>query len=260
MLFGTYDFFGQGKIFLTPNQYDNYVICRIITNKTAAYYNKCYHIAFTTRNPDKPHQMKKNLLKLAAFLSIALLFASCATSNLAREDRKTGIESSKETAASCFVQFNDGSIKNYNSLKLVTGVLVTPHLLADGKTKIAPDDIKAYQNKDHYAISQRQCSCGRKSNIAVEALPGFAVRIAKGKLNIYTKKFYNGTRAVDEFYLQQGNDGQIIAYSPTLMSSLLKNNPEALDFFKSKKYNNSIPKKLQLTAAIFNKEQLMSKN
>src|SRR6478752_5940371 len=61
----------------------------------------------------------------------------------------------EEPSSSCYVVMSDGSIQNYSTLKLVTGVLITPHLVADNKVTIHAKDIKAYQDNQHYAVSQK---------------------------------------------------------------------------------------------------------
>jgi hypothetical protein len=142
----------------------------------------------------------------------------------------------------------DGTIKNYATLKLVTGFLKTPYLLADGKIKIMGKDIKAYQNKDHYAISQAIFTSGHKSYVATETLPGFAIRIAKGKINVYAKKYYNGVAAVDEYFVQKGEGGQILAYTTENMNLMVKDDDEALAFFVNKSYTTPKSKR-ELTQA-----------
>ncbi len=203
--------------------------------------------------------MKKLLSTLALLLCVIFLLQSCATSKNTLDDRKADIQNSKEENYSSFVQMNDGSIQNYGSLKLVTGVLVTPYLLADGKIKINAKDIKAYQNDEHYAVSQTLLVTGRKSRVAVETLPGFAVRMVKGKLNVYCKKFYNGQRVVDEYYLQAGSDGEIQKYSASLLNELIKDSPEAYAFFNTKK-KGSMAQKLQIAVLLYNDNELMTKN
>jgi hypothetical protein len=66
--------------------------------------------------------------------------------------------------------------------------------------------------------------------------------------------------AVDEYYIQAGDDGKIMTYSPDLMNELVKDNSEALSFFNSKKYKGSVPEKLHATAHLYNNTQLMTKN
>lgn len=163
--------------------------------------------------------------------------------------RKADIEQSKEAVNTCFIEMNDGTIKHYKSLKLITGVMKTPYLLADGKLHINAKEIKAYQNNDYYAISQQGFTSGRRTYIAKEALPGFAIRIAKGKVNVYTKKYYNGVAAVDEYFVQMGDDGQVLAYTTETMNLMVKDDPEALDFFMAKKYNTPKSKKDPIPAA-----------
>ncbi|MEO8770133.1 MAG: hypothetical protein ABI402_08615 [Ferruginibacter sp.] len=187
--------------------------------------------------------MKITLQPTAILLSTLILLGSCNSTKESIALRKADIEKSKEPTTACFIQLNDGTIKNYSSLKLITGLLKTPYLLADGKTKIMGKDIKAYQNKDHYAISQSNFTSGHKSYVATETLPGFAVRIAKGKINVYAKKYYNGVTAVDEYFVQKGEGGQILAYTTENMNMMVKDDEEALTFFVNKSYTTSKSRK-----------------
>lgn len=172
-----------------------------------------------------------------------VLLGSCKSSKDSIAQRKTDIERSKEQTTACFVQLKDGTIKNYSTLKLVTGLLKTPHLLADGKIKINGKEIRAYQNKDHYAISQSVFTSGHRSYVATATLPGFAIRIAKGKINVYAKKCYNGVGAVDEYFVQKGEDGQILAYTTENMNKMVKDDDQALAFFVNKRYTTPKTKK-----------------
>jgi hypothetical protein len=188
------------------------------------------------------------------------MFSSCAVNNAVVCERKCTADPQKETANACFVQKTDGAIVSYGSLKLVNSVFNDSYLLADGKIKIYPKDIRSYQTPEYFAVSQDIFANGRKSHVSVECLPGFATRIAKGKLNIYCKKIYNGTHAVDEFFLQQGDEAQIVAYSPKLMNELLKDNNEANNYFNSRNKKTSLNKKLQATAAMVNNgDKMLSK-
>ncbi len=204
--------------------------------------------------------MKKNLPLILMLLYIVTLMSACTTVKKTQADRTSTFKNAKENTADCFVQKADGSIEHYTSLQLVTGMFITPHLLANGNIKIYGAAIKAYQNKDHYAIWPGNIERGRRSKVAVETLPGFAVRIAKGNLNVYCKKYFNGTKAVDELFIQSGTEGKIIAYTPELLTELVKNHPEVVDFLNSKKKINPVSKKLQAVAEIYNRPQLMTKN
>ena len=204
--------------------------------------------------------MKKHLHQVALILGALVILNSCATSSLSKSERKSVTAISKEPGTSCFVKMNDGSIKNYTTLKLVTGPFKSPYLLADGKVKIKANQITAYQNDKHYAISQATFCCGRKSKVATETLPGFAVRTAKGKLNVYCKKYFNGQVAVDEFFLQAGDDGKVVAYTPELLNELLKDNADAIGFFNNKKFKGTLPEKLLATAKMYNSGPLMTSN
>lgn len=204
--------------------------------------------------------MKTPLSTVALLLSILTIFNSCSTSSVSRSQRRADIVNSKENTDECFVKMSDGTIKQYKSLTLVTGAFSTPYLLADGKTKIKASQIIAYQNKNHYAISQKTFCCGRMSYIATETLPGFAVRTVKGRLNVYCKKYYNGQAAVDEFFLQAGNEGKIQPYSPELMNLLVKDNTEAFTFFNNKNFKGRYPEKIHTTAQLYNGGALITKN
>lgn len=189
------------------------------------------------------------LVVLTSCLSIQNVSAS---GNPVTEDPKT--------AMACFVQMNDGTIKNYATLKLVTGIFKTPHLLANDSIVIMANDIKAYQNKDCYAVSQKEFTTKKQSAVAVKALPGFAVRIASGKLNVYSFKYYNGHNTTEKFFLQSGDEGQILAYTPELMNELLRDNNDAYTFFNEKNNAVAFSKKLLASVEMYNTSRLLSKN
>lgn len=195
----------------------------------------------------------KSLLLLSAVLLTVLLLTSWsieknhATLNLTEETTP------QEKVGRIFVKYKDGSIVTFQSLKLVKGIFATPHLLADGKLKINASEILVYQNDEHYAISQALITDGKKSAVSVETLPGFAVRLVKGKLNIYTKKYFNGNVAVNEYFVQLGNDGKIQKYTPELMKSLINDDEQALSFYSKKLNVLEELKLLESTAFLYNK-------
>ena len=160
----------------------------------------------------------------------------------------------------CFVQRNDGTIQYFSTLKLVKGIFNSPHLLADGEIKINPGEIRAYQDKDHYAVSQKVFSSGKYSRVADEALPGFGIRVLKGKLNVYNKKYFNGERAMNEYFLQSGDEGEIRKYTPELMNELVKTDATASNFFNDKNTKTEMTGKILATVELFNTGQLITKN
>lgn len=204
--------------------------------------------------------MKTKLPYASGILCLCLLLNACSSSKNSIEHYRAETQSNTKEDAACFVQMKDGSLKNYTSLKLVTGVFKTPHLLADDKTVIMAEEIKAYQNKDHYAIAQTAFKTGKPSYVAVDALPGFAVRVAKGKLNVYSLKYYNGHNTTEKFYLQAGDEGQIVAYTPALMKEMVRDNSEAFNFFTDKKKASAFPKNLLVAVDIYNNSRYFSKN
>lgn len=202
--------------------------------------------------------MKKQFQLLVAIGCSVAILQSCAVSSVSSAEKEAAVKPTKETNSACFVEMKDGSIRHFKSLKLVTGVFASPHLLADGKEKISSADIKAYQNGEHYAISQESFKDNVRSKSAVETLPGFAVRIASGKLNVYCKKYFNGTGTAEKLYVQEGN-GEILAFTPEVMGSLLKDHPEASQFFQANKKMTPVSKRLQATVALMN-QSLLTKN
>lgn len=204
--------------------------------------------------------MKKQLHLFVAMGCTIITMQSCAVSSASQSNKDAAVKEpkeNKENNALCFVQMKDGSIRNFKSLKLVTGVFSAPHLLGNGKEKISSANIRAYQNTVHYAISQDMFEDNVRSKSAVETLPGFAVRIAKGKLNIYCKKYFNGTGTAEQLFVQK-EDGDIMAFTPDVMTTLLKDHPEAAEYFHSSKKMTPVSKRLQATVALLNKEPLLS--
>jgi hypothetical protein len=197
--------------------------------------------------------MKTYKLLYAVPLGAVLFFSSCATSKVASFQQQLETKVSKEPTERPFVKFTDGRIEEFKSLEIRRGAFIAPHLVADGSRKIKTSDIVAYQTADHFAIDQNQLSGGRKSLVSVDALPGFAIRVAKGKLNLYCKKFYNGNAAVKEYFIQQGAEGKIYVYSPEVFQLMIENNPEALGVFNNNDKSVAFEQKLMQIADIVNK-------
>jgi len=204
--------------------------------------------------------MKNIIPALAVLFCAAVLLNSCSTGKNAVSSPIAVAENTDNHSATCFVQLNDGSIKQFSSLKLVTGFFTTPHLLADDKLVINAKDIKAYQDNKRYAVSAKQLKSGKDGYVASEALPGFAIKLLSGKLNVYSRKYYNGANSVDEYFLQEGNEGHIIAYSRNVLKAMLKDDAKALDYFNSRTKGSPRSKKLIAAVEMYNNNQLLTKN
>ena len=204
--------------------------------------------------------MKNIVSAIAMLLITTALLNSCAVSKNSIDQQQTTETNANEASPNCFVQLNDGTIKQFSTLKLVTGVLTTPHLSGDGKVVINAKEIVAYQNDKHYAVSSKILTSRKSANVSVETLPGFAVRVLSGKLNVYCRKYYNGASTSDEYFLQNGSDGYIIAYSKDVLKSLLKDDMNASAFFNSKTKISPTSKKMLTAVEIYNKGQMMTKN
>lgn len=207
-----------------------------------------------------PNPMKKANMYVAAICSTIISLTACTTGKNAISNQKADIGNTDESSASAYVQFNDGTIKQYSNLKLVTGVFTTPHLLADNKETINPNDIMAYQDKGHYAVASKVLTSKKDSRVAVDALPGFAVKVVSGKLNVYTRKYFNGANAVEEYFLQNEADGYIIAYSKEVLKSMLKDDAKALEYFNGKVKISPKSKKILTAVEMYNHIQLVTKN
>ena len=203
--------------------------------------------------------MKKVIPSITVFCSIVILLTSCAVSKNSIDIQKPDQANVSATEANCFVQYNDGSIKEFTTLKLVTGVLTTPYLLADKKVIINAKEIMAYQNEKHYAVAAKILTSTKNSKVAVETLPGFAVKVLSGKLNVYIRKYYNGANTVEEYFLQHGTDGYIVAYSKDVLKSMVKEDAKASEFLNSKAKVSPKSKVLLTAVQMYNDSQLITK-
>lgn len=204
--------------------------------------------------------MKKLISAIAVLLCTGVLLNSCAVGKNSISQQITTPTNTNEVSTTCFVQLNDGTIKQFTTLKLITGVLTTPHLLGDGKTVINSKEIIAYQNDTHYAVSSKILTSKKSGSVSVETLPGFAVKVLSGKLNVYCRKYYNGASTSDEYFLQNSSDGYIVAYSKVVLRIMLKDDINASSFFNSKIKVSPMSKKILTAVEIYNKGQMMTKN
>ena len=112
--------------------------------------------------------MKTSIPLVALYCNALIFLNSCAISNNSVVQHKPDVENTKETSATCYVIRNDGTVEQYSSLKLVTGVLITPHLLADNRVIINAKDIKTYQNDKCFAVSPKSLTTA-KTNMCKSA-------------------------------------------------------------------------------------------
>ncbi len=200
--------------------------------------------------------MKKTVPFLAAACLSISLFSCTTGKNVTESPKQPNQLFNAETP--CFVKFNDGTVKQFTSLKLVTGLFKEPHLLADETTPIKTETVMAYQSKDCYAVSQKGFAPLVNSQVAKEALPGFAVRIVKGRINVFSVKFYNGHNTTEKLFLQSGDDGDVIPCTKHMLNDIVKETPEAVAVLDTK----AIPENKRILAAVeaYNNSKLISKN
>jgi hypothetical protein len=205
--------------------------------------------------------MKTIVPSVALLCSAMIMLNSCSVSKSSVPSTNNESGKANDATLTCFVVKTDGSRQEFSTLRLVTGVLTTPHLLADNKTVIEGKDILAYQDNKRFAVSQKLLNTKRISYVATEALPGFATRIVNGKISVYSRKYYNGNTTSTEYFLQTGDDGEIVAYSDAKMSELLKDNQKAAEFFNSNVKISPKSKKMFATVDIYNNApQFVTKN
>ncbi len=165
--------------------------------------------------------MKKVYFIIASF-AVLLIMNSCAVHKNAIEMPLSEENDSFSNSTVDFVELKNGEIIYFNELKMIKGVFRAPHLIGDEIHKFVGSELNAYQIDGVYSISETQIENGHKSKVAIDALPGFAKRLVTGGLNVYSKKYYNGRAAVDEFYVQSGKNGKIYVYSPEVIKMLLE--------------------------------------
>ncbi len=200
------------------------------------------------------HYMKTTVPLFTALLCIFSSLSFTANANPAAIDVPTGEYNG------CFVQYTDGTIKQFNTLKLVTKLFKAPHLVADDSVIIYASQLKAYQNQDGYAVSQKEFGSDKKTYVAKETLPGFAVRVVKGYLNVFSIKYYNGQNITEKLFVQQGEGTALSLCTPELLEELIKDNNDAVSVLSSKNKALTLTKKLLAAAEVYNSSKLLSKN
>lgn len=183
--------------------------------------------------------MKTNIIYVLIATCIALVLSSCTTTknSLAIEKPNNVSVSNEGSGKTCFVVNKDGSTTAYSSLKLVAPVFATPYLLADGKVKIMPDEITAYKDKKHYAVSQKIFFDQVKGHVATHILPGFALKEKSGLINVYSLQIYSIGKVYKKYFLQNGDNGPILPFSSKLLHDYIKAESlltNEIDFSKKK--------------------------
>ncbi len=153
----------------------------------------------------------------------------------------------------CFVEYNDGSIKEFERLEVVTAIFKTPRLIANGAIIIKPEEIKAYMDsKGRYAISAKLFDDAKETYVATSALNGFAYRVVKGKINVFALKYYNGRVTALKYYLQQGEGKAIVPYNAELLAGMIKDDAGAAQFCSNNETDKNAGKFLTAVVEIYN--------
>lgn len=159
-----------------------------------------------------PYKLKLSILAIMA----TLILIGCARSNFISSTSDMG--SVPNESSTCSVTYKSGITKNYNSLSLITGVLITPFLLADGHIKIKGSEITGYSTAKYEALSQDLFYTTVKSKIAKKVLPGFAIKTVSGAFNLYSLEFYNNGTITTKYFLQEGSEADIQLVDAALLT------------------------------------------
>ena len=159
-----------------------------------------------------PYKLKLSILVIMA----TVILIGCARSNFISSTSDMG--SVPNESSTCSVTYKSGITKNYNSLSLITGILITPFLLADGHIKIKGSEITGYSTAKYEALSQDLFYTTVKSKIAKKVLPGFAIKTVSGAFNLYSLEFYNNGTITTKYFLQEGSEADIQLVDAALLT------------------------------------------
>ncbi len=156
---------------------------------------------------------------------LVLLFSSCSV-NKTLTNQSSFDFNSKDADQIPYVRFKNGKMLYCQTLELKKGIFTSPHLIGDGWYKIETADVAEYKLNGQLAMSEEKLNDKKHSNVSIGALPGFAVQIVKGNLNVFHRKYFNGRNAVNRYYLQIGNEGPIMLYNAKSMKELIATHEE----------------------------------
>ncbi len=177
----------------------------------------------------------KNLKLSVLGVACLVALASCSTTqNIAAITEANEEPIDFTQSPSCIVYHTDGTVATYHRLKLVTGVLKTPYLLADNAIKLEPETIHAYESNGVYALSQKSFATGARGRIATRVLPGFAVKEVSGPINLYSLQVSNNNYITKKYFLQKGDNGVVVPYTATVLKDWFGNNTSIANFVKNK--------------------------
>jgi hypothetical protein len=171
--------------------------------------------------------MKTNIIYVLIAACVALVLSSCSASKDSVAIEKPisiSVIEDENASKTCYVVNKDGSITKYKTLKLVTAMLATPYLLANGSVKILPQDIIAYKDKKYYAISQKAFYDEVKGHVATNVLPGFAIKEMSGQINVYSLQIYSVGKVYKKYFLQNGENGKIEPYTAATLEAYVNSN------------------------------------
>jgi hypothetical protein len=166
--------------------------------------------------------MKKITSSLLLAASSMFFLSACSVNHSLQHVEVSQSGKPEKMEGNSFVRFKNGHMLYCQTLELKKGVFVTPFLLGDGWYKIKAGEVDQYQIDGELAVSESQLNDDRSSRVAKNALPGFAIRSVSGSLNVYQRKLFNGRTTYDRYYIQWGNEGQIVKYSPDALKKMLK--------------------------------------
>jgi hypothetical protein len=166
--------------------------------------------------------MKKTKTSFMIAFSISILLSSCSVNHSLQSDDLMHFKQSEQMDRDNYVKFKDGHVLQCQTLVLKKGFLTTPYLLADGWYKIKAKDVERYQMDGKLAVSGTNIKDDVNSQVAIDALPGFAVRLVSGSMNVYQRSIFNGRSVFTRYYIQRGENGPIVKYSPETLKKMVE--------------------------------------
>ncbi len=190
--------------------------------------------------------MFRALKSSLSLLSVCTFFVSCVS--VSRFSNDTYAARDKEHKA--FVQTKDGTITEADEVKLRSPLFGKSTIQLDGDVKIPVKEVQAYQNNTAYY-----------QNINGQ----FAPRITKGLINMYmTQQTYtefgtsptgrSSTRTRTRYYywLQKGDNADVISFSPDATENYVSNYAPAMEHMNTFRQTEAKVKRWSLinTAAV----------
>jgi hypothetical protein len=167
---------------------------------------------------------------------LTLMLTSCYFEN---KIQKQGALDSRDPKQECFIEFMDGKIISYNTLKVKNPPLQYQYLEGNGeKLTFDTKEIRAFQTEKFYAYKLYDKSPGVIGKLPFNEL--FAERIVNGKIELFvisemTMNAYgpNSSGYQKTYYIRKGKTGVPGIATKGNLKNLISDNKSLLEDFES---------------------------